>query len=103
MPSEHFIHLFHHVADNVLFCASRWAVDSEVFVPATSPPTKYIGVGYRRNMIPVQMRDKDVIELIERNAGAKIVCYRTGPHIKNKVLTVAKLYVNGRSHLTGTG
>ena len=69
MPAEHHHHPFDHLGRAVLARTSRGTIDLELLVPAAGPATKHRDVGKRAKVIDVQVRDENLVELVECETG----------------------------------
>ena len=67
MPRQHLLHVKNHVLDAELFRAPGRAGDAIGLIPPATPGTEDVGIRYRREVIPVQMGDENIVDLVQRD------------------------------------
>src|SRR5262245_4981156 len=92
-----------HVLDPVLRGAPGRPGEPKGLVPATTPCAEYVGIGYGRKVIPVQVRDEDVVDLVQRNPRGQVVGDGARTHVEDEPVAIPQLDVDGRAHLTRAG
>ncbi len=102
VPAEHHLHTLDHLGRAVLGCSTARSVHSERIVPASGPGAEHPDVGQTAEVIDVQVRDEDVLDLVQRDAGSDVVRGRALAQIEHEVSAVAELHEDRRVHLSGS-
>ena len=102
MPRQHLLHAFDHRGGAELRRAPRRTIHLQDPVPTPSPSAEFVHVRQRAEVVDVEVRDEDLVELVQREARGDVIRDRPFAEVENEVLTVAELDQDRGVHLTRT-
>src|SRR5262245_65135802 len=93
VPEEHLLHVLDHVRDPVFRGAPGRPGEPEGLVPATAPGAEHVDIGYGGKVVPVQVRDEDVVHLVERNPRGQVVGDGARTHVEDEAVAIPQFNV----------